>query len=171
MKEEWKFVVDDVDFNGAYMISNKGRVKSMTRKINSRYGPYKTIPEKILSLNKDKNTHYVSITLSLAEGRYNRSIHRLVAKAFLNNPEEKCCVNHKDGIRSNNNLDNLEWVTLSENALHGRANKRQKLSWSREEHVKDIKNCCEYIISKYLRDLSSDLAEGDIDQWIKENLP
>lgn len=158
-KEEWRYVVDDVDFKGAYMVSNLGRVKSMERKINSRYGPYKTIPERILSLNKDKNTHYVSVTLSLAQGRYQRAVHRLVAKAFLENPENKCCVNHKDGDRSNNQLDNLEWVTLSENALHGKRNKRKKLSWSREE-VEDL-------IRRAVKD---NTTLSMLESWIKENL-
>jgi hypothetical protein len=44
--------------------------------------------------------------------------HRYIAKKFIPNPENKPCVNHKDGNRSNNNLDNLEWVTYSENHKH-----------------------------------------------------
>lgn len=132
-EEVWRIIVDDIDFKDSYMVSNFGRIKSLKRKINSRYGNYKTLPEKILSLNKDKNTHYVSITLSLGLKRYTRSIHRLVAKAFLDNPENKCCVNHKDHDRTNNNLSNLEWVTKSENALHGKSSKRIKTSWTREE--------------------------------------
>ncbi len=45
-------------------------------------------------------------------------IHRLVAQTFLQNPESKCCVNHKDGNPSNNHLPNLEWVSHSENMRH-----------------------------------------------------
>lgn len=55
---------------------------------------------------------------------YNRYIHRLVAKAFIPNPDGKPCVHHKDGSRRNNHVDNLEWVTHSENVQRGYDNGR-----------------------------------------------
>jgi len=168
--EIWKIIVDDIDFKDAYMVSNKGRIKSSKRKINSRYGKYKTLPDKILSLNKDKNTHYVSITLSLDLKRYTRSIHRLVAKAFIINLENKCSVNHKDGDRTNNNLENLEWVTKSENALHGKSNSRKKNSWTREEVIEIINNFSNSDEIAFALKGTFDKPLEITEDWIEKNL-
>lgn len=159
--ESW---IDIKDFEGKYQISNLGRIKSILRKLNSRYGQNRTLNEKFLSLNKDKNTHYVSITLSKDNKRFTKSIHRLVAQAFIPNPENKCCVNHIDGNPSNNLLTNLEWVTMKENSQHAYSKqlKRQKTSWDREEVIKLIK----LFANKY------QYASNDIgyNKWIEENL-
>lgn len=61
---------------------------------------------------------YLYVELYGEAGRKKKSIHRLVAIAFLSNPENKPQVNHKDGNRQNNDSSNLEWVTSSENNLH-----------------------------------------------------
>lgn len=61
---------------------------------------------------------YLSVVLSLNGRMYSNSIHRLLAQEFISNPENKPCVNHIDGNKLNNSLDNLEWVTYSENILH-----------------------------------------------------
>lgn len=61
------------------------------------------------------------------------SVHRLIAQAFIENPESKPAVNHKDGNKSNNELDNLEWVTHSENTKHAHAN---GLIDAKKNHVK-----------------------------------
>lgn len=59
-------------------------------------------------------------------------IHRLLAEHFIPNPENKPCVNHKDGNKLNNSLDNLEWCTISENTRHAYANKLERNFWSKE---------------------------------------
>ena len=59
-------------------------------------------------------------------------IHRLVAEHFISNPENKPCVNHKDGNKLNNSIDNLEWVTVSENTRHAYANKLERNWWTKE---------------------------------------
>ena len=81
-----------------YEISSLGRVRNKDR---------------VLRLQKH---NYVNILLTHNKKQYKRYIHRLVAQAFI--PNEKEEVNHKDGNKHNNNLDNLEWVTRSENTLH-----------------------------------------------------
>lgn len=159
--ESW---VDIENFEGKYQISNLGRIKSKLRKLNSRYGQNRTLNEKILSLNKDKNSHYVSITLSKNNKRFTKSIHRLVAQAFIPNPENKCCVNHIDGDPSNNNLNNLEWVTMKENSQHAYSKqlKRQKTSWNRDEIIELTK-----IAFNAGREYSNNYHHSD---FIKENL-
>lgn len=89
------------------MISNTGKVFS--RKA-SKYG-------KIL---KEKRHHsgYLMVSLSLNGKVFNRYIHRLVATEFLEKKEGKTTVNHIDGNKHNNNVDNLEWATPSENIKH-----------------------------------------------------
>ena len=59
-------------------------------------------------------------------------IHRLLAEYFIPNPENKPCINHKDGNKLNNNLNNLEWVTISENTKHAYANKLERNWWTKE---------------------------------------
>lgn len=167
MNEEWKNIEG---FEERYQISNLGRIKSLPRKLNSRYGKNRTLNEKILALNKDKNTHYVSITLSYNNKRITKSIHRLVAQTFIPNPENKCCVNHIDGNPSNNVLNNLEWVTMKENSQHAYSKqlKRQKTSWNRKEIIDILHkyglNLIDQIENKSLEE------QVDINQWIEENL-
>ena len=67
------------------------------------------------------------------------SQHRILAEYFIENPESKLQVNHKNGIKSDNRLDNLEWVTQSENALHSFANGLQKPSRPHMKKVIDTK--------------------------------
>lgn len=67
----------------------------------------------------DKHIGYLLVTLCDGQGkRRNRFIHRLLAQTFLPNPLNKKCVNHIDGIKTNNSLSNLEWATPKENAQH-----------------------------------------------------
>ena len=67
----------------------------------------------------------MTIMLYKNDGGRHFLIHRLVAQAFIPNPENKATVNHKDGVRSNNKLDNLEWATYNENNLHMYKNGRK----------------------------------------------
>lgn len=112
--EIWK---DIPDFEGKYQISNFGRVKSMLRyQVFSKGGKIE-IPEKIRK--PILNSEYLNITLSISKNNIRmKRIHILVATCFIPNPENKPQVNHKDGDKLNNHVDNLEWVTSSENLQH-----------------------------------------------------
>lgn len=59
-------------------------------------------------------------------------IHRLLAECFIPNPDNKPCINHKDGNKLNNSIDNLEWATISENTKHAYANKLERNWWTKE---------------------------------------
>lgn len=107
MKEIWKNIPG---FNGDYQISNYGRIKSFKRK-----------EPKILKQGYD-GRKYRKIMLCKNGKRTNPAVHTLVAKLFVPNPKNKPTVNHIDCNKDNNRADNLEWMTYSENSLHGRKN-------------------------------------------------
>lgn len=103
--EKW---ADIPGWEGLYQISDLGRIKS-----------FKTVPSGMIMSIVNNKGGYLSIVLC-AKGRPMQSekIHRLVAKAFLLNPENKPQVNHKDGDKQNNRASNLEWTTAHENRSH-----------------------------------------------------
>jgi len=107
---DWK---DIPNYEGAYEVSSQGDVRSI-----KRYNNYKkhSIGDKILSPGITDG--YCQVALSKHKSQQQYKIHRLVAQAFIPNPENKPCVNHLDGVKSNNCVDNLEWCTYSENAKH-----------------------------------------------------
>lgn len=120
MKEIWKPVKG---YEGLYEVSNTGRVKSVERTVKSYNGWNRTFHEKILTLHSSKITTrhpkpMYHVELWKDNKRKVPMIHRLVAEAFIPNPDGKPQVNHIDGDRSNNRVDNLEWVTCSENSMH-----------------------------------------------------
>jgi len=112
--EVWK---DIKGSEGRYQISNKGRVKSLERKVNNHTGEL-TVKEKILKQRPDEKG-YMRIDIKDNSGkRKYYGIHRLVASVFIPNPDNKPQVNHIDGNKANNDVDNLEWVTNGENQKH-----------------------------------------------------
>lgn len=115
--EQWK---DIKDYEGYYQVSNKGNVKSLKREVIARDGNIKKYPEKLLKpeLSGTKKLKYYRVTLSKNHSTKRHMLHRLVAKTFLNNPDNKPHVNHLDNNSVNNEVSNLEWVTHSENMLH-----------------------------------------------------
>lgn len=112
--EEWRYIKD---FGKRYVISNFGRVVSLSRKVSNHTG-YINKPSRLLKPHKDKKG-YARTYLDKGDGKTRFvPIHRLVAIAFIPNPDNKPQVNHIDGNKENNNVDNLEWVTNQENHNH-----------------------------------------------------
>ena len=117
MQEIWK---DVKGFEDKYQVSNLGRVKSKERYLNNNGGMQK-VYEKILSQHRQygkSDNEYMGTTFSIKHKTINKLVHRLVAQAFLDDYDEKLEVNHKDGNKTNNNINNLEMMTRSENKLH-----------------------------------------------------
>ena len=127
MKEQWKSIYDD------YLISSFGRCYSIKSK-------------KMLTPKKLPNG-YFQYSFSKNNKKFNRYIHRLVAEAFIPNPEKLPQVNHKDEDKSNNVLDNLEWCDNSYNVNYGTAKERtaQTLkSYDYGNHIICIETGIEY---------------------------
>lgn len=140
--EEWR---DVVGHEGIYQVSSFGNIRRTSTGKN---------------LSMEKNTHgYHRVCLS-KNGYYKRyRVHRLVALAFIPNSERKETVNHINGIKTDNRVDNLEWLTMRENfdhavemglSTHGSRNPASKLT---ESEVIDIhshtKKDMVYLASKY----------------------
>lgn len=113
-KEIWKPIIE---YEGLYEISNLGRVKSLRRKVKTGFGT-RLQPEIIL---RDQNNQgYRNVQLKANGNIKNFKVHTLVAQAFLPKPE----INHIDENKSNNNVENLEWVSHKQNMNCGTVNKR-----------------------------------------------
>lgn len=105
MKERW----EDIKGYNAYQVSDRGRIKSH----NGRWSKKSKILKPV-----DNSYGYKRVTLVKGGEKKNVYIHRIVAETFIPNPNRKRCINHKDGNKSNNRSDNIEWCTHQENTEH-----------------------------------------------------
>ena len=119
MNEIWR---DIVGYEGLYQISNLGNVKSLNYR--------RTGKERILNPGNN-GSEYLFVILCKNGKRKNFTIHRLVANAFLENSDDKSDVNHKDEDKTNNCVDNLEWMSRKENINFGTHNQRSAKSRSK----------------------------------------
>jgi RNA-binding protein YhbY len=114
MEEIWK---DILGYEGLYQVSNLGKVKSLPKKWIGANGSVNGHNGMILSTTlSDKG--YVKVKLSKDGKRRHTTMHILVAKTFISNIENKPQVNHINGIKTDNRVENLEWATALENVQH-----------------------------------------------------
>lgn len=124
MKEIWK---DIVGYEELYQVSNLGRVKSL-----------KYDKEKILKQANNKQGYKI-VTLHKDKKQTTKTVHRLVAKTFVANPNNYPCINHKDENLENNCIDNLEWCSYAYNNNYGTRSKRAGESNSKKVSQYDLK--------------------------------
>lgn len=160
--ERWKFVPG---YEGLYEVSDQGKVRSLPRQ--GKYRVYGGKTRRLVLRNG-----YPALTLSKDNVSQTRYVHRLVLLAFVGgSPSKLHCTNHKNGNRTDNHLENLEWTTYSENSKHacdvlgtcvppafpinqaGEANPQSKLTAS---NVRYIRQQCEH---HYYRGLLTELAK------------
>lgn len=116
--EEWRTIKG---YEDRYEVSNFGRVRSLNN--NSILKPFKNTGD------------YLGVKLYKNNIRFNKLLHRLVAQAFIPNPENKPQVNHIDENKTNNIVSNLEWVTAKENINHGTRNERAAKAISKSKSI------------------------------------
>lgn len=123
-KEIWK---DIKGYEGLYQVSNLGRVRSM-----DRYDSLKHFRKGRILKQSKINSGYLTVSL----GRNNRFlVHRIVAKTFLNNPDNLPCINHKNNNKTDNRLSNLEFCSYHYNNTYGTHKQLQ-----RESHINNLEN-------------------------------
>jgi hypothetical protein len=139
--EEWRCIENT---NGNYFVSSLGRVKSVDRYVFNPILKDKVqfrIGQLLTPINAGNG--YFRVRIVYSDGVRLTNVHRLVAVAFIPNPENKPQVNHKNGHPNDNRLDNLEWMTASENNLHcyrefGRKENRRLPDLKNRQQLKDV---------------------------------
>lgn len=156
MKEIWK---DVKGYEGLYLVSNLGRVKGIERvtkyKEDAKKGKQHFVKEKIKNISEKQNGYQVVNLYKNNKGK-SEYLHRVVANAFLPNPENLPTVNHKDFNKKNNCVDNLEWCSYADNNKHARQNLIFQFSRVRDIEAKNIKTNKIEIIT-------------NLNKWCKEN--
>ncbi|KIS22027.1 NUMOD4 domain-containing protein [Clostridium botulinum] len=135
-KENWK---DIEGYKGLYQVSNLGRIKSVERKVKNAKG-YRIVKSKILTDRIDKGGYKI-IDLRNGKEKKTYKVHRLVALAFIPNPDNKPEVNHKQEDKKDLNcVSNLEWATSKENMNYGTINQRKAKRFSKKVYQYTLDN-------------------------------
>ena len=148
-QEQWKPIQE---FNGEYEVSNIGRVRSMKR----YYGMVgRIMPQTI------QRKGYYAVTFHMNNKAYCRKVHRLVIEAFKPNPDNLPCINHIDGNKLNNHIDNLEWCTYQHNMQHAvRTGLTHPHRWTDEERKQISERNKGQVVSNKQRQQISEALKG-----------
>ena len=114
-RERWRAIRG---FTGYYEVSNRGRVRSVDRRVRRAQGGKQWARSRLLSQCVLKRGGYLAVSLWKQGRGRTVAVHRLVALTFMSPRPPDCEINHRDGDKTNNATSNLEWVTRSENVRH-----------------------------------------------------
>lgn len=145
-EEMWK----EIEGYPNYMINNLGKVLSKGRTVLRSDGFIQT-REPLILKSRYNRTGYLSVVLINNGNKKSKSIHRLVCQAFLFNPGNKPMTNHKNGIKADNYVENLEWVTAKENVHHAVKNNLIKRNHGENVHNSILSNIVVLEIKQLLR--------------------
>jgi hypothetical protein len=127
-------------YEGLYLIDSLGNVISMPKQSGSRFvNQYSILTTKINRMG------YKEVALSKNGKTKTILLHRLIAKHFIENPNNYPCVNHKNGIKTDNRLENLEWTTKKENTRHAYNNNLGNFKNNVNEGIKKMNYYSEYV--------------------------
>jgi hypothetical protein len=143
--EIWKPVVG---FEGRYEVSSLGRVKALSRTIHYKDGRIGKLNERLIRGSIMSNG-YIAVSF---DSKVKKTIHQVVAEAFLGKTEYKMTVNHKDGNKLNNKLENLEWNTYKQNNDHARTtglNKQHGVNCNLAKHSDQFIDAVRNVYAKY----------------------
>lgn len=154
--EIWK---DIPGFEGHYQASSLGRVRSLDKLVKYKR-KFPTMMQhkygKILKQSKGYGADYVFVTLQKFGKAKPENVHRIIGLTFIPNPENKKYINHKNGIKSDNRKDNLEWVTAKENIAHAFSTGLIKPAKGKDSKL--------YNKGKRIIDTNTDIVYGSIAQ-------
>ena len=162
----FEFWADIPGFEGLYQVSTYGRVKRLSRWAETGRGMH-LLPEIIMKQKIDRYG-YPAIALYQGKGYVYTTVHRLMGVTFLFNPSKLPMINHKDCIRHNNSIDNIEWCTAKYNSNYGNCPQKIAASLSKPVLKFDLEGnfICEYSSIKNaalsIRDYSIKTARGTI---------
>ena len=132
--EKWKPIAG---YEGLYEVSNLGNVRSLDRVIRAKHNSTALRKGRILTPFYEEKKGYYQVALSKDGKEKKQRVHRLVAVAFLDNPFNYTDINHKDEIKTNNNVNNLEWCSREYNNNYG--TKPQRTSATLKERYRNIR--------------------------------
>ena len=133
--EIWK---DIKGYDGIYQISNMGRLRSLDRVVTTKAGWTQKHEGILIQTNSIQNSGYIAVPLHKNGKSVTHLLHRLVADAFAENPNNYECVNHKDQNKLNNRADNLEWCTAYYNCHYGDGAERSAETQRKEFYQIDM---------------------------------